>query len=346
VLGGAIFAVLPEALRFLGELNFAAFAVLLLIAVRVLPGGIVGWLQSNSAFGRFGRRNRRAEPLPEPTAVSLRRAGVGIALRLRDVGRRFKGLRAVDGVSFDVRAGEIVGLIGPNGAGKTTLLTLMSGFLPPSEGAIEVLGRNIGGLAAHEVAQRGVVRTFQQTAVFAAQTVETNMRIAAHLHRPRSFFASLFETGAYRRRERERLAHALGCLHEVGMAGRLDDLAGSLPYGEQKLLGVAMALAAQPSVLLLDEPAAGLNQVEANRLAGVLRDLRTKGLTMVVVDHNLKMLMSIADRVVVLHHGVKIADGVPQEVCNRPDVVKAYLGAPDAAAPRSIASNEAVEAVA
>ena len=162
------------------------------------------------------------------------------------------------------------------------------------------------------------------------KTVATNMLIAAHGHRPVHFVGALLGTPGWRQAERERTAHALGCLHEVGLGDRWDAVAGSLPYGEQKLLGVAMALAAGPEVLLLDEPAAGLNHVEALRLAGVLRQLRAKGMTLVVVDHNLKMLMSLVDRVVVLHHGELIADGAPAEVTQRAEVVQAYLGGPAA----------------
>lgn len=330
VLGGALFAVLPEALRFMAELSFAAFALMLLIVVRVLPGGLVGWLTSRPAVQRWMARRalKRSRDLPAPAPLVARPHRGEIALSLNGVSRSFKGLRAVQDVSFRVRCGEIVGLIGPNGAGKTTLLSMLSGFLATSTGAIEAFGQDIAGLAPHRVAALGVVRSFQQTAVCAGQTVAMNMWVAAHLHRPSGFFGALLQLPAWQRRERERMAHALGCLQEAGLLVRLDAVAGSLPYGEQKLLGVAMALAARPDVLLLDEPAAGLNHVEAARLAQMLRDLRDKGMTLVVVDHNLKMLMSLVDRVVVLHHGVKIADGAPLAVTRQPEVVRAYLGAP------------------
>ena len=330
VLGGALFAVLPEALRFMGELNFAAFALLLLVVVRVLPGGLVGWLGDRPAVQRWLARREVAYELPPPRPLAARAHRAGLALEVSGLSRRFKGLRAVQDVSFNVRAGEIVGLIGPNGAGKTTLLSMISGFLAPGSGSVRAFGRPIAGLAPHQVARLGVVRSFQQTALCAGQTVLTNMAIAAHGRRPAGFLGALLQTPRWQMRERERLAHALGCLHEVGLGERLHAQAGSLPYGEQKLLGVAMALAAGPELLLLDEPAAGLNHTEALRLAEVLRGLRAKGLTLVVVDHNLKMLMSLVDRVLVLHHGELIADGAPAEVTQRAQVVQAYLGVPAA----------------
>ncbi|WP_076999827.1 ATP-binding cassette domain-containing protein [Variovorax sp. KK3] len=327
MLGGALFAIIPEGLRFLGDLNFAAFALMLLLAVRMLPGGLVGSLTARPAFARWraARMGHTLEDTP-PAPLAARPHREGKVLEVAGVSRHFKGLKAVQDVSFDVRAGEILGLIGPNGAGKTTLLSMLSGFLPVSAGAIRVRGQDIAARPAHRVARLGVVRSFQQTALCAGQTVLANMAIASHLHRPGGFWGGLLRTAGWRARERERMAHALGCLAEVGLPARRDDIAGSLPYGEQKLLGVAMALAAQPEVLLLDEPAAGLNQVEAARLAQVLRGLRDKGMTLIVVDHNLKMLMSFVDRVVVLHHGVKIADGAPGEVTRMPGVVSAYLG--------------------
>jgi branched-chain amino acid transport system permease protein len=247
-------------------------------------------------------------------------------LSVRNVSRRFSGLKAIDQVDFDIREREIVGLIGPNGAGKTTMLTMLSGFLSPSQGEILAFGEAVSGLPANVVARRGTVRTFQQTSVCGGLSVVDNMLIAAHLSQPRALLASILRTPKWSRAERARRAHALSCLEAVGMSSIAHAIAGSLPYGEQKLLGLAMALAVRPRVLLLDEPAAGLNQVEAGRLAVVLRKLRDDGLTLVVVDHNLKMLMSMVDRVIVLHHGQKLADGSPALVVALPEVVAAYLG--------------------
>jgi branched-chain amino acid transport system permease protein len=338
VLGGVLFAALPEGLRFLGELNFAAFAVLLILAVRLLPQGIVGQLVA-------GLRRARPVPVslppPEPTAPPSGAASpaeahpIGsVLVSVTNVARHFSGLKAVDGVTFEVREGEIVGLIGPNGAGKTTMLTMLSGFLAPSHGEILAFGKRVGGIAANVVARRGTVRTFQQTVVCGGLSVLDNVLIASHLAQPRALFRSILRTPRWASNEESRRAHARASLAAVGMAASSDSVAGSLPYGEQKLLGVAMALAVAPGVLLLDEPAAGLNQVEAARLAGVLRELRIRGLTLMVVDHNLKMLMSMVDRVIVMHHGQKLADGAPAEVVARAEVIDAYLGKAANAAPR------------
>ena len=333
LLGGVLFAVLPEGLRFLGELNFAAFAVLLIIAVRILPDGIVGTLLVRM-------RRRHFEPVsslaPAPAfAISdspSRSHSIGPAvLSVTNVSRHFSGLKAVDEVAFELREREIVGLIGPNGAGKTTMLTMLSGFMLPSHGDIIALGRSVAGVPANVVARRGTVRTFQQTVVCADLSVLDNVLIASHLVQPRGLLRSMLRTPRWALNERSRRAHAQASLQAVGLEASGELAASSLPYGEQKLLGVAMALAVRPRVLLLDEPAAGLNQVEAARLADVLRRLRAEGLTLLVVDHNLKMLMSMVDRVVVMHHGRKLADGAPAEVVSRADVIAAYLGKADAA---------------
>ena len=330
VLGGILFAVLPEGLRFLGELNFAAFAVLLILAVRLLPQGIVGQIvASKRPRQHVTTRSTLSCLAVEPTdnAPPFSPLPIGpVLISASDVGRQFSGLKAVDGIAFEIREGEIVGLIGPNGAGKTTMLTMLSGFMLPSHGEILAFGKSVRGVAANVVARRGTVRTFQQTSVCGALSVLENVLIASHLVQPRALFRSILRTPQWASGERSREAHALASLEAVGMGGTAEAVAGTLSYGEQKLLGVAMALAVRPKVLLLDEPAAGLNQVEAARLAAVLRKLRSEGLTLLVVDHNLKMLMSMVDRVVVMHHGQKLADGAPAEVVARPEVVAAYLG--------------------
>jgi branched-chain amino acid transport system permease protein len=335
VIGGLVFGALPEALRAVDEYRLGVFAVLLLLAVRLLPNGVVSLLP----------RRRAALPSPigpaaqvDSPASLLARSGATIgegraALEVDALTKRFGGLTAIKDVSFRVQPRELVGLIGPNGAGKTTCLSMLSGFLRPSNGSIALDGAPIRGLPPSAIAARGLVRTFQQSACCPQLTVEQNVLHACHLLHPERPWAGLVQTAAYRAREASRLAHARRCIDAVGLRDRAGVEAGTLPYGEQKLLGVAIALAAQPDVLLLDEPAAGLNHTEGLRLGGVLERLNREGCTIVVVDHNLALLMSICQRLVVFQHGEKIADGSPQTIAADERVLAAYLGVTDEPVP-------------
>lgn len=332
LLGGFAFAVLPESLRFVDAARLAIFAVILLLVVRLMPGGIVSLLpgfRRNAPAPAFGQHK-----LPALLRPDLPAPGTDV-LAVRGLQKSFSGLKATDDVSFTVRAGELVGLIGPNGAGKTTCFNLLSGFTRPDAGDVLCLGRSIVGLAPHQVASHGMVRSFQQAAICPTLTVYENALIATHRAAPEPFLSALLRLPACRRREDERRLRAVACLGAMDLLARADELASALPYGDQKLLAIAMALAAQPKILLLDEPAAGLNQVEAAALAKVLGDLRRAGLTIVVVDHNLKMMMALCDRIVVLHHGAKIAEGTPETVRNDAAVVQAYFGV---ASPEAVAS--------
>ena len=330
VIGGLAFGVLPEVLRAIDEYRLGLFAVMLLVVVRLLPGGIMSLVPGR----RRGAVREGAVAMPgveddkhitAPAAPAV--AGEAI-LASTGVGKRFGGLVAVDKVDVRIEAGELLGIIGPNGAGKTTLLSMLSGFMAPTTGAITLLGKAIDVAAPHRVARRGLVRTFQQTAHCASLTAYNNVLFASYLlHRERPW-AGIVRTKAFRRREQERHAHAARCLAAVGLDDRANAVAGTLPYGEQKLLGVAVALAANPRVLLLDEPAAGLNHTEGMRLAGVLQRLQSRGCTIAIIDHTLPLLMSICDRIVVLQHGRKIADDAPAAIAAHPEVLRAYLGAP------------------
>ncbi len=328
LLGGIVFAVLPETLRFVDAARLAIFAVILLIVVRLLPGGIVSLLPSRL------RPRIRAPQIPAgdagpdlfPAAVA---GGPGDLLQVKALRKSFAGVTATQDVSFAVRRGELVGLIGPNGAGKTTCFSQLSGFLAPDAGEILFDGQSVIGQAPHRIAARGMVRTFQHAALARNLSVYENVLTATHLALPETVLASALRLPSFRRREARRARLAMACLAALDLTTRADEMAQDLPYGEQKLLAIAMALATRPRLLLLDEPAAGLNQVEASRLAEVLRMLQRGGLTLVVVDHNLKMMMAICDRIVVLHHGALIAQGTPAEVRSHPEVVQAYLGGQD-----------------
>jgi branched-chain amino acid transport system permease protein len=317
VVGGIIFAILPETLRFVDEYRIAIFALSLLLVVRLRPEGLLSLLPVRSSAGNPRGKSDVAIPASEPKLQTL---------AIKGLSRSFGGLKAVQDVSFSITPGEIVGIIGPNGAGKTTSLSLISGFVGPTSGSITYGAHQIGGLPPHEIASLGLVRTFQHTALCPGLSAFENVMIASHLLFNETFFAALFRSRSFVARERARAAWATACLDKVGLSARADEPAGTMAYGEQRMLSIAVAIAARPDILFLDEPAAGLNHTEALRLADLLRKLRDEGMTLAVVDHNLRMLMSFCDRLIVLHHGKKLAEGDPVAVRNMPDVVKAYLG--------------------
>ena len=334
VIGGLLFGVLPEALRAIDEYRLGLFALMLLVAVRLLPGGIVSLLPMRRWSGRGAAPVASAPTASDAAAVVAEaeqapRAG-DVVLAAESLTRRFGGVTAVRDVTFQVRRGELLGLIGPNGAGKTTCLSLLSGFLAPSAGDVVLDGRPIGDEAPNRLAARGLVRTFQHSAHCAELTVEQNVLHACHLLHREHPWAGVVDTAAYRERERARRDHARRCVAAVGLEERAAIAAAALPYGEQKLLGVAIALAARPHLLLLDEPAAGLNHVEGLRLGAVLTRLNQEGCTIVVVDHNLPLLMELCQRIVVFQHGEKIADDTPEAIARHERVLTAYLGVPRA----------------
>jgi branched-chain amino acid transport system ATP-binding protein len=232
-------------------------------------------------------------------------------LRVTNLTKDFGGLRAVAGLSFELKAGEILGLIGPNGAGKTTAFNLIAGFLPPTSGEVFFGGENIVGLKPHAVVKRGIARTFQIVKPFRKLPVLENVTLAAFLH----------ESGRARAE-----AEARRMLEVVGLSGHADRNASDLTLGEQKRLEIARALATRPKIVLLDEPMGGLNPTEIDEACQLVLKIRGQGVTVVLVEHHMKAIMRISDRVVVLHHGVKIGDGPPAEIVQNRDVVAAYLG--------------------
>ena len=239
------------------------------------------------------------------------------------VGVTFGGLRAVRDVSFKAEVGRITSLIGPNGAGKTTLLHAISGFQKPSSGTVHFSDRKLTGLKPYNIARQGLVRTFQKTEVFGTLTVLRAAQIGALRSIPARIRDLLF-AGATVRAEVNRMA--LQALELCGLSDMVSKTCADLSYGEQRFLAFAVALAAQPQMLLLDEPASGLNATEAIRMRAILDRLRSRSIGIVLVEHNMNLVMSISDRVVVLHHGELIADGTPSEIGKNPAVVDAYLG--------------------
>jgi branched-chain amino acid transport system ATP-binding protein len=247
-------------------------------------------------------------------------------LRLEDVTMQISGLTAVDRLSFGVSAGQIVSLIGPNGAGKTTTFNVISGYMRATTGRVRLFGEDVSGLSPDRIAQRGLVRSFQRTSVFAGCTVFDNILTGLHLRGRGGVLQALLRGSAFRQEEHRLRAEAHEILEFVGLRARAREFANGLSYGEQRLLGVGLALAAQPRVLLLDEPAAGLNPSETEAFKHMVRRIRDRGVTILLVEHDMHMVMSISDHIIVLNHGKLIATGAPQAIQQNPDVIRAYLG--------------------
>jgi branched-chain amino acid transport system ATP-binding protein len=259
--------------------------------------------------------------------VSGNGAAPETALSIERITVHFGGLVAVSDMSFKVNEGEVVGLIGPNGAGKTTAFNVITGFLRPTRGEIRYRGRSLNGLRPHEVAETGLVRTFQKTSVFAANTVFENIMIGLHRRGRATAWLTLLGLPSVRAEEQRLRDEARAILDFVGIAQRAGELGGALPYGEQRLLEVAVALAARPSMLLLDEPVSGMNPSETSSFMRLLERIRERDVTVLLVEHDMRMVMGVSDRVVVLNYGKIIAEGPPSEIQGNAEVIRAYLGA-------------------
>ena len=248
-------------------------------------------------------------------------------LQVSDLTMRFGGLLAVNQVSLHLSAGEIVSLIGPNGAGKTTIFNCLTGFYKPAGGEVLLRGKPIQGLSGQAIAKRGMIRTFQHVRLFKEMTVIENLLVAQHQHHKSGLLAGLLTLPSFRRDQREAMENAIVWLERTGLTSVANRQAGNLAYGQQRRLEIARCMVTRPDILMLDEPAAGLNPKETDDLDALIIELRAKhNVSVLLIEHDMKLVMGISDRIYVVNQGTPLANGTPAEIRNHPDVIRAYLG--------------------
>lgn len=335
ILGAALLLILPEIMRQFALYRMLVFGAAMVGMMVIRPRGLLTARRRTIPIGHKGLSRASVASGPQAHSADLRRVGptpqlpsdtITILLETRKLSIDFGGLRALDMVDLSVKAGEIVSLIGPNGAGKTTFFNCVTGLFAPSSGEIRYRGENLVGLRPNQVAAKGVTRTFQNIRLFHDMTVLENVMVGGHCRMRAGVIGAIIRPKGVIKEEEELVAKGCDLLRFVGLEEKSDLWASQLPYGDQRRLEIARAMTSDPTLLLLDEPAAGMNPQETNALMELIHAIRARGITVLLIEHHMKLVMGISERVVVLDHGIKIAEGRPEEIKADPRVIGAYLG--------------------